>query len=207
MLILGVQGLVANQARELEDVHKVFSEESTKLAKLWRGRVKEYERSFARSVEEFRALHQEQQQVLIDQMHTKVQNPRPSKVGAAEKAPCRHKLCFPLPLQTYGIHLGSMTTHSCTAPSAHRQYTHGCSWLRFELCSWNALVLAQICIAHMDALGSDSQFVLGLLLAQIYSACSKCSWLRLVLCDLGTLLAQICSARLEWSWLRLPEHA
>mmetsp|Transcript_9940 Transcript_9940/g.27037 ORF Transcript_9940/g.27037 Transcript_9940/m.27037 type:complete len:437 (+) Transcript_9940:117-1427(+) len=73
------QGLVANQARELEDVHKVFSEESTKLAKLWRGRVKEYERSFARSVEEFRALHQEQQQVLIDQMHTKVQNPRPSK--------------------------------------------------------------------------------------------------------------------------------
>ncbi|KAF5836710.1 hypothetical protein DUNSADRAFT_5537 [Dunaliella salina] len=73
------QGLVANQARELEDVNKVFAEESTKLAKLWRSRVKEYERSFAKSVEEFRALHQEQQQVLIDQMHTKVQNPRPSK--------------------------------------------------------------------------------------------------------------------------------
>jgi len=76
------QGLVISQARELLDVNNVYSEEASKLAKVWHRRVKEYEQSFAKNVEEVKGTHEQQRVHLYDQHQSKLRStPRPSKVG------------------------------------------------------------------------------------------------------------------------------
>ena len=71
---------MAHQARELDEVSKVFTEETANQAKAWRARVKEYEHVFAKSVEDLRALHVQQQQQLTEHLQHKART-RPSKVG------------------------------------------------------------------------------------------------------------------------------
>jgi len=84
------QGLLAHQAHELGDVNKLFAEETAKLVRAWKGRVKEYELAFTASVEELRALHEQQQQQLYTQMQGKLKGPRPSKVNKIARLLC-HK--------------------------------------------------------------------------------------------------------------------
>jgi len=72
--------LVANQARELEEVHKVFDEETGKFVALWDRRVREYETNFGRAVEDLRAAHEEQRARYTEELLTrKPLRPKPSR--------------------------------------------------------------------------------------------------------------------------------
>lgn len=110
---------MSNQLREQAELSKVFAEDTEKVEILWRRRVKEYEEAFAKSVDDFHALHEEQQQQLNEQLRHNLQlSPRPSKVrswlcACSTRIPCcvcHGSLSFIISTLSRGI----VGDHECT---------------------------------------------------------------------------------------------
>ncbi len=73
--------LVANQGREIEEVHRVFEEENKKFSAMWDERVKEFEATFHKAVDDLREMQEAQRrQYVEDLLRKKPFKPKPSRV-------------------------------------------------------------------------------------------------------------------------------
>lgn len=74
------QELVNNQNKEMDEVQRVYDEETMKFNTVWDNRIFEYESNFARAVEELRMLHQQQLEKYLEELIAKrPMKPKPSR--------------------------------------------------------------------------------------------------------------------------------